>query len=91
MGWKAIQDEWEELGGPPGGPGWVGRPSRRAGWGREGRERLGVPPGGLGELGDPSKDLGGAWRDERDWEALPEVQKGSEGSPSGLGGVESPY
>ena len=55
-----------------------------------------VGSGGPGEegwegSGDPSKDLGGAWTDKRDWEALPEGQKGSGGSPRGLGGVESPY
>ena len=37
------------VGRPPGGPGWVGRPSRRAGMGweavPEGLEGLGCPPG----------------------------------------------
>ena len=33
-GWKAPRSVWEELGGPPSGPGVVGRPSRRdrRGW-----------------------------------------------------------
>ena len=46
----------------PGGPGGVGRPSRRSGRGREAlpevREGLGGPNGVLGRVGTPSRRFG---------------------------------
>ena len=66
----------------------VGRPSRRAGSGREalpaGCERLGGPPGGTGVDGSPSQ------RAKLGQEAIPDSQEWSGGPPGGLGMVGRP-
>ena len=59
------------------------RPFRRAGRGREGRERLRVSSGVPGGVEWPS------WRAGRGMEALLEGWEGSGGHPKGQGGIRS--
>ena len=81
--------------GPSRGPGVVGRPSRKAGKGREaipegrkgsgGTEGVGSPPRRDGRIGRPSKGA------REGWEALLECRDGSGVSPEVIarpGGVE---
>ena len=96
-GKQALQEGWEDLGGPPGELGRVERPSRRPGRGREGWEKLGVHPRGLGGLGRPSSGMEGLGRPSsgmgvvgrpsrwagRGWEERERMG----GSLRGLGGV----
>ena len=63
MGPESIPEIREESEDPSGGPGEVGKPTRRSGRGREGFQ---TTPGGLGGVG-------------RGFEAHPEVWEGSGG------------
>ena len=83
LGWFGMS--WVDLSGEGGS---VGRPSRRAGRGREGRE---FHPNGQG-FGSPCKRAGRSWESltgaGSGRKALPECREGSEGPPGELGLVE---
>ena len=84
-GWKALLDIQEWCGGPPEGPGVVGRPNQRAGRGQEAlpksREWSGGPPGGPGVIGRHYQSA------KSGLEALSEGREWSGGPPGGPGVV----
>ena len=82
------------LGGPPGRPGMVGRPSPMAGRDQEERKGLGVPPEGLGGLeglpGEPGRAGRPSWSAGMGRESLLEGWQDQEGS-RWMGGVRKTY
>ena len=79
-GRQALQEQREDLGGPPSELGWVKRLSRRPGMGREGWESSGVHSSGTGgfrrSFRRDGRGQGPSRRARRDQEAFPDSREG---------------
>ena len=73
-GWEALPEVQERLGGPPGGSGGVGRPSRRSGSGRRASRWFRRP----------------SWRSDRVQDVLPKILEGSGVPPKVLENLVGP-